>query len=70
MLGRGFAVEVGRNIAAPLGRRLGTALAAFLLAQGIPQELANQVLLALGVIGGLAFDVIAAYLASKDKGTK
>lgn len=59
---KGLAVEIGRNVAAPIGRRLGTALAAYLLAQGIPQDLANQVLLALGVIGGLTFDVIAAAL--------
>lgn len=64
---KGLAVEIGRNIAAPLGRRLGTALAAFLLAQGIPQDMANQVLLALGVVGGLAFDVLAAYLSNKRK---
>lgn len=67
---KGLGLEIGRNIAAPLGRRLGTALAAFLLAQGIPQDLANQVLLALGVVGGLAFDVIAAFIANKEKGSK
>lgn len=64
---KGLAVEIGRNIAAPLGRRLGTALAAFLLAQGIPQELANQLLLALGVVGGLTFDVVSAYISNKKR---
>lgn len=62
-----LAVEIGRNIAAPLGRRIGTAIAAALLAQGIPQELANQVLLALGVVGGLAIDVVLAYVANRKK---
>ena len=60
-----LAVEVGRNIAAPLGRRVGTAVAAYLLAQGIPQDLTDQLLLALGVVGGLAIDVIGAYVNDK-----
>lgn len=62
---KGLAVEIGRNIAAPLGRRLGTALAAYLLAQGIPQDLTDQFLLALGVVGGLTIDIVAAYFVNR-----
>lgn len=64
---KGLAVEIGRNIAAPLGRRIGTALAAYLLAQGIPQELADQLLLSIAVVGGLTFDVIAAYITNRKR---
>lgn len=60
-----LAVEIGRNVATPLARRLGTALAAYLLAQGIPQELADQLLLALGVAGGLAMDIAAHYVTQR-----
>lgn len=64
---KGLVVEIGRKVAAPIGRRIGTAIAAYLLAQGIPQELADQVLVALGVVGGLALDVLTAYLGSNRK---
>ncbi len=64
---KGLAVEIGRNIAAPLGRRIGTALAAYLLAQGIPQDLTDQVIVGLGVVGGLTFDVISAYFANRGR---
>lgn len=59
---KGLAVEIGRNIAAPMGRRIGTALAAYLLAQGIPQDMADKLLLAIGVAGGIAMDCIAYYV--------
>lgn len=59
---RGLMVEIGRNIAAPMGRRMGTAVAAYLLAQGIPQDMADKLLLAVGVAGGVAVDCIAYYV--------
>lgn len=62
---KGLAVELGRNIAAPLGKRIGTAIAAYLLAQGIPQEMTDQFLLAVGVVAGLSLDVLATFLLKK-----
>ena len=65
---RGLMVEISRNIAAPMGRRIGTALAAYLLAQGIPQDMADKLLLAIGVAGGVALDCIAYYVFKGRKG--
>ena len=58
-------LEIGRNVAAPMGRRIGTALAAYLLAQGIPQDLVDQLVLAVGVSGALALDVLSAYVTRR-----
>ena len=49
--------EIVKSIAGPLGRRVGTAFAAYLLARGVPQDLADQMLMALGVVGGVTLDV-------------
>ena len=57
--------EIGKNVALPLGRRIGTALAAYLLAQGIPQDMVAQFVLGLGVVGALGLDVISAYVAKR-----
>lgn len=56
------------NIAAPLGRRLGTAFAAYLIAKGIPQDMADQVLTAGGVVLGLAIDLLTAYYTNRKRG--
>ena len=58
-------LEIGRNFAAPMGRRLGTALAAYLLAQGIPQDMVDQFVLAVGVAGALALDLATAYVTRR-----
>ena len=58
-------VEIGKNVAAPLGRRIGTALAAYLLAQGIPAGMVEQFVLGLGVAGALALDMISAYVTRR-----
>lgn len=60
-------LEIGRNVAAPMGRRLGTALAAYLLAQGIPQDMVDQFVLAVGVVGALALDLATAYVTRRDR---
>lgn len=65
-----LAVEIGRNVATPLARRAGTGVAAYLLAQGIPQEMADQLLLALGVVGALAMDVIAHYFTQRGRSAR
>ena len=51
-------------IAAPLLRRLGTALAVYLASRGAPADLLDQLLTAIGVVLGLAFDIT---LAAIDK---
>ena len=60
-----LAVEIGRNIAAPVGRRVAAVVAAYLVAQEIPQELANQFVLALGVVGGLVLEIAASYVTKR-----
>ena len=62
-----FLTEVGRTVAAPLGRRLGTAFAAYLIAKGVPQDAADQLLTALGVVAGLTFDLVSAYLVNRKR---
>lgn len=58
-------VKIGRNIAAPIGQRMGTAVAAYLLAHDIPGEMVQQFLTALGVVGGLAFDIAVSMWVDK-----
>lgn len=59
--------HLGRLVLEPIARRVGTAFAAYLVAQGLPADAAHQVLLALGVLGGVAFDVAISILTRKDK---
>ena len=47
-----------RELAAPLLRRLGAIGAAYLVAKGIPSDIANQVTMAAAVLAGLVFDCI------------
>lgn len=47
----------GREITAAVLKRLGAIIAAYLVAQGIPPELADQFALALAVVLGLAWDI-------------
>ncbi|UIB81387.1 hypothetical protein [Flyfo microvirus Tbat2_91] len=51
-------------IVEPILRRLGTALAVYLASKGVPEDALHQLLAALGVVLGLAFDIA---LASIDK---
>lgn len=51
-------------VVGPILRRLGTALAVYLASKGAPAEILDQLLTALGVVLGLAFDVT---LATVDK---
>lgn len=51
-------------VAAPLLRRLGTALAVYLASKGAPADLLDQLLQALGIVAGLVFDIT---LAANDK---
>ncbi|KGE02477.1 hypothetical protein JL39_02835 [Rhizobium sp. YS-1r] len=51
-------------VVGPILRRVGTALAAYLIAKGAPADVLDQLLTAIGVVLGLAFDVS---LATIDK---
>lgn len=51
-------------IVEPILRRLGTALAVYLASKGVPEDALHQLLSALGVVLGLAFDIA---LAAIDK---
>lgn len=66
MLKRFFDKSMITLIVTPFGRRLGTALAVYLAAKGVPAEAADQLLTALGVVAGLAYDVVMAILYKQD----
>lgn len=46
-------------IGGPILRRIGTALAAYLAARGVPSDHVEQLLAALTIIAGLSYDVVA-----------
>lgn len=50
-----------KSIAGALGRRVGTAFAGVLAAQGLPPETVDQAVLALGILGGVGFDLCSFY---------
>lgn len=54
-------VELGKLVAEPLARRTGTAAAAYLIAQGVPQDTAHAFMLAVGVVAGLGLDVLTSF---------
>lgn len=61
-------IDTAKNVLWPLGRRLGTAAAAFLVAKGFTDEpAAVQLMAGVGVVAGLAFDVAAAYIYKKKR---
>lgn len=65
--------EFVQAIIKPLVRRSGTALAAYLIAKGAPQDAAEQLAVAVGVVVGLTADLIVAYVHERrlsDKVTK
>ena len=46
----------GRALLDMVSRRVGTFVSAFLVAQGVPEDLAHQLYLASAVVAALAFD--------------
>lgn len=61
-------VETVRNVLWPLGRRVGTAAAALLVAHGWADEShAVQLAQAVGVVGAIGFDLVAAYVYKKKR---
>jgi len=46
------------NFGAALAMRLGTMGAVWLMANGVPQSLAEQLATAVGVLGGILFDIV------------
>lgn len=60
--------QVIKGALGPVARRVGTAFAAYLLAQGIPADTAEQLLTALGVVGGLSLDIALSLWRDKARG--
>lgn len=58
---------LGQQIVPPILRRAGTAVSAFLLAQGVPEDLAHQLILATGVVLGVGFDVVLSVIAKRKR---
>lgn len=56
-----------REGASAMSRRLGTAAAGMLIAQGIPEDLVTRLLVALGVVGGICFDIALAIYHDREK---
>lgn len=53
-------------IGGPILRRLGTALAAYLAAKGVPSDHVEQLIAALTIIAGLSYDVVASLVYKQD----
>ncbi|UIB81428.1 hypothetical protein [Flyfo microvirus Tbat2_108] len=49
--------SVAKEMLAPLARRVGTVCAALLVAKGVPADTAGQTIAAVGIAGGLIFDI-------------
>lgn len=49
--------SVAKDMITPLAKRVGTVVAALLVAKGVPADTAGQTLAAIGIAGGLVFDV-------------
>lgn len=49
------------SLAVAGARRLGVVVAAFLVAKGIPDEIANRLVMAAAVFGGVGFDALVAW---------
>ncbi|TRL41906.1 hypothetical protein [Rhizobium straminoryzae] len=62
-----FLIDVAWTVAKPVGSRLGTAFAAYLIAKGVPQDAADQLLTALGVLAGLTLDAALAYVSNRKR---
>lgn len=61
-------VDTAKNVLWPIGRRLGTAAAALLVAHGWADEShAVQLAQAVGVVGAIGFDLVAAYIYKKKR---
>lgn len=58
---RDLLLDPAREVVAALARRLGTAFSAFLVAQGIPHETAQQAMLAVLVLAGIGTDLTLSY---------
>lgn len=54
-----------REGAAALSRRVGTAFATWLVAQGVPSSHAEQAVVAIAIVASLGLDLVSAHLNKK-----
>ncbi|UIB81442.1 hypothetical protein [Flyfo microvirus Tbat2_112] len=59
-----------KSAGSAMGRRIGTAFAAWLLAQGLPEQHIEQVLIGLTALAGVALDLGLAYAEKRTIATK
>lgn len=59
--------SVAKDMVTPLARRLGTMTAALLVAKGVPADTAGQTLAAVGIAGGLLFDVMVILIHRRNR---
>ena len=50
-------IDTVKEVGGAILRRAGTAFSAFLVARGIPEDLAAQLFVALGAVAGVSFDI-------------
>lgn len=62
--------QVLKGALGPVARRLGTAFAAYLLAQDIQPEITDQLLTALGVVAGLSLDIALSLWRDKERAVR
>lgn len=54
-----------KQVAGPMARRLGTALSGLLVGYGVAEPHASALVLALGALAGVSFDILLAIAAKK-----
>lgn len=54
--------DIAKNVAHGVMVRLGTAAAIWLVAHGVPEDLVDQLITAIGIAGGLLFDIAVVLL--------
>lgn len=54
---KGLDGKLVRLVVGPIVRRMGTAIAVYLVSKGLPEDQVEQLLVALGAVIGLAFDI-------------
>lgn len=59
------ALAMGRIVLPPIAHRLGTGFAVYLVAQGIPDDLIERLLLAAAAMGGVGLDMLTHFISRR-----
>lgn len=61
--------QLAKSTLTPIAQRVGIGLAGYLMAQGVPDELTDQLVHYLGIVGALGLDVVL-LIATKGRYTR